>query len=327
MKKKFMLVPILALSATALVSCGGKKKDANVMFYVPDDTSALAVAKLMDNGFEYDGNKLEFKVVSSSSIGDALGNKKCDLALCPTVVAATSYKEGNDIKLVTNNIFGNLYLVSTGASNNLSDLVGKVVYTTTGTTLKLLQYELVKNDILYQTGNEAASGKVTICTKQSPSEIITTLLSGARDNNEAIAVLGEPFVTNASQKLSSQGYNLNVVADMQDVYSQIVGSDNKKYPQISIVSHNDFADEHEEFISKLYEALSSNAVYAASNYEDLNSILSKYNLSIAGTTFSAETIERCNLGLEKACNYKEYNNTYLKNLTNLTIDDEFYYEF
>ena len=98
MKKKFMLVPMLALSATALVSCGGKKKDANVMFYVPDDTSALAVAKIMDNGFEYDGKKLEFKVVSSSSIGEALENKKCDCDRVADWIISTGYQVETSIE-------------------------------------------------------------------------------------------------------------------------------------------------------------------------------------------------------------------------------------
>jgi len=328
MKKKVLMASAAVLATVALASCGSSKSsDDTVKFYLPDGTPALAVANLLDEGFSYDGKTIEFEIVSADTIMASIAKDDCDLAICPTIAAAQAYNAGTDIELVTNNVFGNLYVVSTSSSQSLSDLVGKVVYTTSGaTTSKLLEYELTKNNISYTTGTEAVEGKVTLCIKSAASEIIPLLLAGAKQGNEALGVLGEPAVTNAQQKLAGQGYELNVAVDMQAEYTAI-NPTYTNYPQASIISHNDFADDNDDFMDALYDKLSKNEAYLLKNYSTLNTLLSNYNSSISGTTFTEDTINRCNIGLEKAYKYQDFNNAYLKNIINITVDDDFFYDF
>lgn len=327
MKKKILMASALALTSMALASCGSNKSNETVKFYLPDGTPALAVANLLDEGFTYDDMTIDFEIVSADQIMSFIAKDECDLAICPTIAAAQAYSAGTDVKLVTNNVFGNLYVVSTSDVTGLSNLTGKVVYTTSGaTTSKLLEYELLKNNIPYVTGSEPQDGKVTICIKSTAAEIISLLLSGAKQGNEAFGVLGEPAVTKAVQTISAQGYNINVSIDMQAEYTNINPS-YTNYPQASIISHNGFADDNTEFIESLFEKLTKNEAYLLKNYSSLNTLFSDYGSSLAGTTFTSETIARCNIGIEKAFKFKEFNNAYLKNIINVTADDDFFYGF
>ena len=327
MKKIFL---VLLISLFALVSCGNNKKDDTkedniVNFYMPDGTPALAVASLLEEGFEYDNKKIEFNLVQASEIAATIVKDSCDIAICPTTAAAQIKNAGTDIKLLSNNVFGNLYIVTTGNSSSLEDLKGKIVYTTAATTIQLLQYELTNNNIKYQNGDTATDGVVTLCSKDSASTIIPLLSQAASNDVEAIGVLGEPSVTKAMQLIGSK---LKIAVDMQTEYTKINGTATSKlYPQASIVVKTDFAEENETFILKLYEKLLTNENYLISNYSKLNTLLSKYHSTLSGTTFTLETIERCNVSIKKAQDDKDYINQYLNNLIHKTMSDDFFYEF
>lgn len=327
--KKIFLVSIAGLGMLSLASCNNNdKKMETINFYLPDGTPCLAVANMLDEGFEYDNKKVEFKFQEASTIGASIASDDCTLAICPTVVAAKIYSQGVDIRLATNNVFGNLYVVTTGDSNKLSDLVGKKVYTTSGTTKSLLEYELKKNNIEYQDGETAVDGKVTFHVMSAASEYIPSLKQAATKGEEAIAILGEPAVTNAMAKV---GEKLKIAIDMQEEYSNLNQTSTvTKYPQASMVVKESFASDNKDFMNKLYDKLNENLDYLKNNYSTLGSVLGKeeYQSSIASTTFTLDTINRCNIGLKKSYMNKEYNNNYIKELMNgLSVDDGFYFEF
>ncbi len=328
MKKILLLLPITGLAILSFASCNDSKdKEGIIKFYLPDGTPSLAVANMLDEGFTYHNKKIEFKIEDASTIGAKIASDDCTLAICPTIVAAKIYTQGVKIKIATNNVFGNLYVVSTGKSNKLTDLIGKKIYTTSGTTKSLLEYELKKNNIEYIDGETAVSGKVTFQVMSSASEYIPILKQAAIKDEEAIAILGEPAVTNAISKV---GDKLKIIVDMQEEYSKISQTTKEKYPQASMVVKESFANSNKEFMNKLYDKLNENMDYLKNNYSTLGSILGKeeYQSSIASTTFTLDTIKRCNIGLEKAYMNKEYNNNYIKELMNgLSVSDDFYFEF
>lgn len=125
--------------------------DTTVDIYLPDGTPALAVANVFTEGVELAGYTVNFHIVAAGQIGTIFNTQKdADLAIMPTIGAATVFSKGSDIQLVSTHVFGNLYIAAVNSEvKSLSDLKGKTVNTTAATTIQLLQYLLKQNGIDY----------------------------------------------------------------------------------------------------------------------------------------------------------------------------------
>ena len=124
-----------------------------VHVYLPDGTPALAVANIFTEGVQ--GYDIEFHIVQAANIGSIFSSQQdADLAIMPTIGAATVYGKARNIQLVSTNVFGNLYIASVnGTVSSLGDLKGKTVSTpSAATTVQLLQYILEQNEIEYING-------------------------------------------------------------------------------------------------------------------------------------------------------------------------------
>ncbi len=125
--------------------------DTTVDIYLPDGTPALAVANVFTEGLDLAGYTVNFHIVAAGQIGTIFNAQKdADLAIMPTIGAATVFSKGADIQLVSTHVFGNLYIAAVNSEvKTLSDLKGKTVNTTAATTIQLLQYLLKQNGIEY----------------------------------------------------------------------------------------------------------------------------------------------------------------------------------
>lgn len=142
----FFYVP----SASAAEQADGDTQAETVDIYLPDGTPALAMAKVFTEGVDIAGYTVEFHIVQASQIGSIFSSTDADLAIMPTIGAATVYGKAGNIRLVSTNVFGNLYIAGVnGTVNSLEDLKGKTVCTTAATTIQLLQYILTRNGIEY----------------------------------------------------------------------------------------------------------------------------------------------------------------------------------
>ncbi len=91
--------------------------------YMPDGAPAIALAKLMDEGYA----GASFTVVQASTIAQRVSSGAADLAIMPINAAATLYNGGKDIVMLTVNTHGNLYVVGDGDDVDLNGLAGKRV--------------------------------------------------------------------------------------------------------------------------------------------------------------------------------------------------------
>ena len=126
--------------------------DTTVDIYLPDGTPALAVANVFTKeDLLPDGYTVNFHIAQAGQIGTIFNTQKdADLAIMPTIGAATVFSKGSDIQLVSTHVFGNLYIAAVNSEvKTLSDLKGKTVNTTAATTIQLLQYLLKQNGIDY----------------------------------------------------------------------------------------------------------------------------------------------------------------------------------
>lgn len=321
MKKKFLSIMALLIVAvcglTIMVGCA--PQEFEVDFYMPDGTPALAAVSVL-NSFEYQKTTTNFNIVKADQIQGAF-NAGADLAIMPTVVAAKLYNNGMAVKLVSVNVFGNLFIVGVNSQvAQPADMVGKVLYVTVGTTLQLTKYILQQNDVQCEEGSEAVEGKVVLCSKADGSEILPLLKQAGNKSEEALAVLGEPQVTKAKSVVSG----LDIAIDLQTEWKEITGFEG--YPQASLVATAEFCEQHADYIKYLVKQMEENSAFIANNMDSLSEIFNRYESSLGSMTLDETTIANCNLRVEKAQAVKESVKDYLKRVAN-EVDDAFFFEF
>ena len=333
----FLSVCMLVFGAAAFAACGdgneekGNGEDTTVEVYLPDGTPALAMAKAMTEGVDIEGYDINFHIIAAGSIGTVFTATDADLAIMPTIGAATNFTKGTKIQLVSTNVFGNLYIVGVNSEvDSLDDLIGKLVYTTAATTIQLLQYLLDQNGIAYDSGDAATSGQVTLCSFNSAPEIIPLLKKAETEGTEAYGVLGEPQVTQCKANVTSA----QTVIDFQKEWKDITQFDG--YPQASLIVKNDFSAEHGAFVKAFAQALEDNGEWLSSesNIAAFKQALVAYNemqgedgyqTSLATLTMTTETIEGCNLDYQSAGTVKDSVKDYIKRLSGTELSDDFFY--
>ncbi len=315
--KKIGLLIIILLSV-CLCSCKDDKPIEEVDIYLPDGTPALAMANLLDEGFTYENTKTNFHIVPAGNIVAEISAATCDLGIMPITAAATIYNKGVAIQLASVNIFGNLHIVGTNELASLDELKGELVYTTVGTTIAMTQYILKQSGIEVVQGEEAVADKVTLCSKNEASEIIPLLSKAVKDGKEAYGVLGEPVVT----KALSLPAKLKLTFDLQKCYKDIKGTEG--YPQAGLVVKKEFLSQHEGYVDALIAKLEENSSYLLEHTADLPNVFKKYDSSLQQMTFTADTINRCNVRVAKANTIKNDVISYVKDLAKIELTDQFF---
>lgn len=99
----------------------------SVSIYVPDGAPALSIAKIIADGKIGNANAsvnitTAEDVFSKAMIGEA------DIVVLPTNAAAKVYNNNGKYQMLSVNVFGVLYVVSTHNITSLNDLRGKTVY-------------------------------------------------------------------------------------------------------------------------------------------------------------------------------------------------------
>lgn len=318
--KKVILLIMIVLSL-GLASCRSEaKRPDEVNIYMPDGTPALALANVLDEGFTYGESKTNFHIVQAAEIAARVAQDACDLAIMPTTAAAQLYtKQGIKIQLASVNVFGNLYITGTREISSLEDLKGKVILTTAATTIQMVKYVLDGNSIAYEESGEAIEGKVALSSMNDASDIIPLLKKAVTQGTECYGVLGEPQVTKAQSMISE----LKITVDLQAEYKKLTTYDG--YPQACLVVKEEFASTYPDYVQALLKKLEGNATYLNEHLSSLPEVFKKHESNLANMTFTADTITRCNVRLEKASSVKASVKEYVKVLTKLELDDNFFW--
>ena len=186
---KLLALVLIFVSVFSFAAC--KKDDNNnngnqsieVCMALPDGTPVLAAINFMANKQQIanSGNKnydITTNIVPAANIAQTFSSGQAEFAVMPTVAAANLYDRGGDIRLLSTNVFGNLYVAGVnGISEDsaLDALKGKIVYVSGATTVSLFEYILSENGIDYEEGSNAIAEKVTLFVKSEASEIIPLL--------------------------------------------------------------------------------------------------------------------------------------------------------
>ena len=319
MKKIFLLI-MCVVTALFAASCE-KLPDYKYTLMAPDGAPAVALAEIFKEG-KVGGVKIDAQIVSGADeITASVANGTADMAIMPVNLAARTYNGGVNVKFVSVNVSGCLYMVGKTAITSVSDLVGKVVYNIGrgGTPDITLKYILRGNNIEFEESETAVEGKVALKYVAAASELVPLLKTGKAE----YGIMGEPAVTNCNEKAGTQ-----TVLDIQAEWKKLTGED---YTQAGLVVAGKVADD-ENFMQALIEVLENSETWCKDNAAVLKEILQSNGSSLA-VDFTAELVGRSNVGYVSAKNAKANVEKYLEVLKDFNgkliggelPDDGFYY--
>ena len=256
----------------------GEKVD----FFVPDGAPAKTIAGLI--GQQFAGREVEFHVVAGSVIAGKVASGEADVAIMPTNAAANLYNKGKDIKLVTANVHGLLYLVGKENVTDLNGLKGKVVYNIGQgqTPDATFRHILAENGIECVISDVPVDGKVALQFVNEGSELVGLLKTG----NASFGILGEPLATQAVAKAG-----VSVLFDIQEEWREVTGLGN--FPQASMVMKSELLAD-EEFVDAIVDALEANDEWIKTNASDAQNAIKSVGSTLA-VTLTNVIVARCNI--------------------------------
>ena len=323
--KKYLSILVaisLLISFCALCACNNGNDPQNqskqATMYVPDGAPALSVAKIIKD--KTVGNTTVNTVITTGeNVVAKCASGEADMAVLPTNAAVNICKKRNDYLLFSVNVYGVLYIVGTEHLENLSDLQGETLYSIgLGNTPEYVFKTVCDNMGVKYEGQEG----VNIQYQTDASAIIPQILAG----KAKFALIGEPAVTQLMTNAQNKGIDVYNLFDLQQLWQTATGSDQKGYPQASMIVKKDLLTD--TFAQALATSLKANSEYLIANCGTLSQLLVSAG-STLNVTYTADLLGRCNLTVISAQEAKTDIERYLSAFTGvnlLPIPDSIYYE-
>lgn len=325
--KKTLFV-LLAAVVMLFASC--KPKDS-VLIVMPDGAPALVFAQMMKEDSAVSGVSVDYEIVAGlqgiqSKINDF------DIAVMPLNFGANLYNQGEEIRLISVNIHGVLYIVGTEGSINtldgLSTLKGQTVYNIGkgGTPDLTFRYMLENQNISYrETEEQPQSDEIALRYVTDGTQILAGLKGGTID----YAIIGEPMVTNAMNQVDGLG----IIGDIQLLWKEATDSTAEyAYPQAGIFAKTAFIENNKELLKSILQKTEGGADWIKQNTADAITAMKDNNGTIS--TLTADSVTRSNIYTMYALSAKEIAANYFEILHALNAnsiggsvpDDNFYYD-
>lgn len=303
MKKYFALILTLILILTAFTACTNQTVDptdaatsdeattADVTTVTPDtaaDTirvagmkgpTSIGMVKIMEDNTASD--QYNFTIAGTADeIAPKLIKGELDIAAVPANLASVLYNKTNGaVSVLAINTLGVLYIVEKGASvNSFEDLKGKTIYATgKGTTPEYsLRYLLTQNGI-------DPDNDVSIEFHSEATEIVSVLATA----EEGIAMLPQPYVTVASQKVEG----LRTAINLNDEWNKL--DNGSKLVTGVVVARNEFIENNPEAVTAFLNEYKASVDYVNTNVEDAAVLVEKFDIFAAAVAEKA--IPQCNI--------------------------------
>lgn len=292
--KKWIAVLLTLCLLLALCACGAQPTEAPAeqTAEAPADVTirlgglkgptTMGMVKLLDdNDKGLTENKYAYQMAAAADeLTPLLLKGELDVLAVPVNLAAILHQNSDHaVQLLAVNTLGVLYVVEKGETvTDWESLRGKTIYSAgKGTTP-----EYAFRYLLAQNGLDMDSD-VTMEWKSEPSEIVPLL--AAEEN--AIAVLPQPFVTVASTKVEG----LRVALDLTAEWDKL----NEKSRLITggVIVRKAFAEEHPEAILKFLEEYAASVEYVNANPAEAAQMIESYD--IVKAPVAEKAIPHCNL--------------------------------
>ncbi len=325
MKKLMKLAMILMLGTILLTGCSAKKKtlaeSVTVHVTALKGPTAMGMVDFMDKSEkgEITDNTYQFEIVSAvDEVTPKLVQGKTDIAAVPANLASVLYNNTNaDVQVIAINTLGVIYIVESGDTiSDISDLKGKTIYASgKGATPEYaLNYILTQNNIDPET-------EVTIEWKSEHAECLSALMA----NENAIAMLPQPFVTTAQTKSEK----IRVALDLTEEWEKL-GVDSALLTGV-VVARKEFVEQNPAAVQAFLEHYEISVNNVNKNIKDAATLIEKYDIVPAPVAVKA--VPNCNIVFITGEEMKQKLSGYLKVLSEqnpkaiggMLPADDFYY--
>ncbi len=240
--------------------------------------TSIGMVKIIEDNTD---GEYEFTIAGTADeISPKLLKGEIDIAAVPANLASVLYnKTEGAVSVLAVNTLGVLYIVEKGDSvNSLEDLKGKTIYTTgKGTTPEYsLRYLLTENGIDPDTD-------VTLEFRSEATEIVSVLATA----EEGIAMLPQPYVTVASQKVEG----LRIAIDLNEEWNKL--DNGSKQVTGVVVARKDFIENNPEAVEAFLAAYEQSVEYVNNNVEKAAALVEKFDIFAAAVAKIA--IPKCNI--------------------------------
>jgi len=308
MKKKIIVLMLaVVLALTALAGCGPESSgddhgEEGPIAGEPEVTehdstpinilalkgpTAMGMVQMM-NGVDFggfDGHEYRFTLAGApDEVAPAIVQGTVDMAAVPANLASVLYnKTEGGVQVLAVNTLGVLYIVERGENiNSVADLAGKTIYASG----KGASPEYALNYILRANGVDPEKD-VTIEWKSEHAECLSALLA---DEN-AIAMLPQPFVTTAMTKAEG----LRVALDLTEEWDKVQSGEPSPSMMITgvLIARKAFVDEHPEAVDDFLAHYAESIAFTNENVDDAAVMIGNYEIVPEGIARLA--IPECNI--------------------------------
>jgi NitT/TauT family transport system substrate-binding protein len=312
MKKIISLLLAVLMLACMFTGCANEETEAVETPEVTEEPTTIRVGamtgptsmgmvKLMDESDNGESaNKYEFTLQSeATAFVPALTKGEIDIAAVPANLASVIYNNTDGgIKVLSVCATGVLYIVERGDSiKSFADLAGKNIYATgEGATPEYsLRYLLKANGI---DGDNAPT--IQWCADT------TEALSYINQDENAIAMLPQPFVTAAQSKVS----DLKVALSLNDEWQKV--NDGASMATGVVVVRTEFAEKYPQQLATFMEEYAASVKFVNENNDQASELIGNYEIVKAPIALKA--LPYCNICCLTGDELKECLNAYLSAL-------------
>lgn len=297
--------------------------DINVMAL--KGPTAMGMVKFMDDveAGSLTDNNYNFTIAAAvDEVTPSLVTGTADIAAVPANLASVLYNNTDDgIRVLAINTLGVLYMVENGDTvKSVEDLKGKTIYASG----KGATPEYALNYVLEQNGIDPAKD-VTIEWKSEHTECLTALIS----EENAIAMLPQPFVTTAQMKNES----IKVVLDLTEEWDKTQSEAESPSAMITgvLVARTDFVAENPQAVNAFLDNYKASIEYVNGNAADAAALIEKFD--IVPAQVAEKALPACNITFIEGSEMKDKLAGYLSVLLEQNPEaiggalpeDDFYY--
>lgn len=288
MKKYLSMILALFMLMSLAVGCTQQEKPEvkeeaqTIRVGALTGPTSMGMVKLMDASDKGESeNTYKFTLQSeASAFVPALAKGEIDIAAVPANLASVVYNNTDGaVKLLAVNTLGVLYIVERGETvNSLADLAGKTIYATgEGAAPEFgLKYLLKENGL---EGDKAPT--IQWCADT------TEALSYIASNDDAIAMLPQPFVTAAQAKVEG----LRVAVDLNAEWEKL---DNGSAMVTGVVLvRSEFAEKYPQQLAKFMDEYKASVDFVLENTEEAAQLIGGYD--IVKAPIAQKALPNCNI--------------------------------
>lgn len=263
--KKFVSVLMALVLTLSLAACAVAEPMADVAAL--KGPTAMGMVKMMSDDA---GANWNFSIAAAADeIAPKLIQGELDIAAVPANLAATLYnKTQGKVQVLAINTLGVLYIIENGETvQSVADLKGRTIYSAgQGATP-----EYALNYILKENGIDPATDVNIIFSKEH-----TECLNAVLNDENAVALLPQPFVTTAMTKAPG----VRIALDLNQLWADV--QEGKENPSALltgvVVARTEFVENNPEAVSTFMDAYAASVAFANENVEDTAALIGSYEI-------------------------------------------------